>query len=553
LELKDILRLLRRSWWLIIICAILAGGAAYYFTPDPTPVYAATTTVLLSQGSQELPDVATITRGETLAATYGELMRSRPLLMKVIENLGLQTSPDALSAQLNVSTQQGTNLLDITVRDTDPQRAADIANEIVNVFISENMNTQMGRYSASMEELQAEISQILLDLEDVHISVYQLGVEISDMEKRLDDLDTIEEDYGSLTALQEAEREQIEADLGEKLFQQNLEQVQLDRLQTRYDTLLESVENVRILAAQSSDVLTVVETALYGQLVTTQPKKALNAAQGAGAGAFAAFGIAFLINYFRASVVESSETIEKQIGVPTLGVIAEIKGSQLTEKLVTERQPRSPIAEAYRVLRTNLDFSAGDKPIKTMLVTSSSPVEGKTTTAANLAVAIAQSGKRVILVDTDLRRPAIHKLFEQSNTRGVTTALLEEGGGGIGDHVLATGINNLYLMPSGPLPPNPADLLGSSRMAELIRDLARHSDMVIFDSPPLFAVADATLLAGVCDAVLLVAHAQTTRVDVLKKATEQIMQSGANLLGVVLNRASLSGDGYSQYYYYRYY
>jgi non-specific protein-tyrosine kinase len=337
------------------------------------------------------------------------------------------------------------------------------------------------------------------------------------------------------------------------LFQLNLEQVQLDRLQTRYNTLLESAENVRILAAQSSDVLTVVETALYGRLVTAQPKKALNAAQGAGAGAFFAFGIAFLINYFRASVVESSETIEKQIGVPTLGVIAEIKGTQLPEKLVTERQPRSPIAEAYRVLRTNLDFSTGDKPVKTMLVTSSSPVEGKTTTAANLAVAIAQSGKRVILVDTDLRRPSIHKLFEQSNTRGVTTALLEEEGGGIGDHVLATGINNLYLMPSGPLPPNPADLLGSARMAELIRDLSHYSDMVIFDSPPLFAVADATLLAGVCDAVLLVAHAQTTRVDVLKKATEQIMQAGANLLGVVLNRASISGDGYSQYYYYRYY
>jgi capsular exopolysaccharide synthesis family protein len=553
LELKDILRLLRRSWWLIIICAILAGGAVYYFTPDPIPVYAATTTVLLSQGNQELPDVATITRGETLAATYGELMRSRPLLMKVIENLSLQTSPDVLSTQINVSTQQGTNLLDITVQDTDPQQAADIANEIVVVFISENINTQLGRYSASMEDLQAEISQLLLDLEDVHIRVYQLGVEVSDMEGRLEDLDTIEEENGSLTALQEAEREQIEADLGEKLFQQNLEQVQLDRLQTRYDTLLESVENVRILAAQSSDVLTVVETALYGHLVTVQPKKALNAAQGAGAGAFFAFGIAFLINYFRASVVESSETIEKQIGVPTLGVIAEIKGSQLPEKLVTERQPRSPIAEAYRVLRTNLDFSAGDKPIKTMLVTSSSPVEGKTTTAANLAVAIAQSGKRVILVDTDLRRPSIHKLFEQSNTRGVTTALLEEGGGGIGDHVLATGINNLYLMPSGPLPPNPADLLGSPRMAELIRDLAHHSDMVIFDSPPLFAVADATLLANVCDAVLLVAHAQTTRVDVLKKATEQIIQSGANLLGIVLNRASLSGDGYSQYYYYRYY
>jgi non-specific protein-tyrosine kinase len=272
----------------------------------------------------------------------------------------------------------------------------------------------------------------------------------------------------------------------------------------------------------------------------------LNGMQGAIAGIVIGAGILAAAEYLRVTV-KSSEEVEKLTGLATLGVISTMKGSN---RLVTVNQPRSPVAEAYRVLRTNLAFSAGDAPLRSLVVSSSSPVEGKTTTAANLAATIAQSGKRVILVDTDLRRPTMHKLFQRSNTRGVTTALMEQSNLQVEDHLIDTDVENLFLMPSGPLPPNPADLLGSPRMAELIKALRLQADMVVFDSPPVMAVADAVLLARLTDAMLLVVRAESTRADVLKKAMEHLNQAGANMLGVVLNGVSRSNNGYYYHYYY---
>jgi capsular exopolysaccharide synthesis family protein len=215
---------------------------------------------------------------------------------------------------------------------------------------------------------------------------------------------------------------------------------------------------------------------------------------------------------------------------------------------VTLTQPSSPTAEAYRVLRANIEFSEVDSRIRSLLITSSYPGEGKSTTAANLAIAIAQSGKKVILVDCDLRRPSLHKYFRQSNIRGVTTVLLEAGGSAI-DHLVPVGIPNLRFMPSGLIPPNPSELMGSRRMLELVEELKSLCDIVIFDSSPILPVIDPTLLSRILDATLLVVSAGTTRVGALKKSCAQVSQSGTRVLGVVLNRVS---TGNSSYYYYQY-
>jgi non-specific protein-tyrosine kinase len=208
--------------------------------------------------------------------------------------------------------------------------------------------------------------------------------------------------------------------------------------------------------------------------------------------------------------------------------------------LITLRDPRSPAAEAYRTLRTNIQFSSLDKPIHTLLVTSTSPDEGKSTTLSNLAVTIAQAEQRVILVDCDLRRPSLHTLFGVPNEQGLTSVILNQGDGELPLH--ATWVPGLSLLTSGPLPPRPADLLGSRRMEVLIERLRSEADMVLFDTPPVIAVTDAAVLATRLDGVLLVLQAGKTRRDRAREARRQLEKVKANIIGVVLNNARMEAS-----------
>lgn len=218
----------------------------------------------------------------------------------------------------------------------------------------------------------------------------------------------------------------------------------------------------------------------------------------------------------------------------------------MTNTLITVSNPRSPVAEAFRTLRTNLEFSNLDKSLRTILVTSASPEEGKSTTLANLAVTIAQSGKRVILVDADLRRPTQHQIFGLKSTPGLTDMVRD-------DALLAnpptqdTGVPNLRVLTSGQQPPNPAEILGSKRLSEILAALLENADMVLFDAPPILAVTDAAVLASRVDAVLLVVSAGKTKRENARKAQTQLEKINARVIGAVLNNAQPERGG--QYYY----
>ena len=204
------------------------------------------------------------------------------------------------------------------------------------------------------------------------------------------------------------------------------------------------------------------------------------------------------------------------------------------DPLITVADPRSPVSEAYRTLRTNLDFSSLDKPIKTMLVTSAGPEEGKSTVLANLAVTTAQTGRKVILVDCDLRRPTLHYLFNLKNDVGLTTMVVDDVAME-SPPLQYTGVEGLQLVSSGPLPPNPSELLGSRRMEDIIADLLERADVILFDAPPVVAVTDAAVLATKVDGVLLVINAGGTKRDYAKAAKARLEKVNANLLGAVLN------------------
>jgi capsular exopolysaccharide synthesis family protein len=218
--------------------------------------------------------------------------------------------------------------------------------------------------------------------------------------------------------------------------------------------------------------------------------------------------------------------------------------------LVTKRHPRSPVSEAFRTLRTNLSYTSPDQPLRSLLFTSAGPEEGKSTVAANLAVVLAQAGSRVLVVDADLRKPVMHKAFKLENRRGLTNALVEDLD--FAELVRSTDLPGLFVLTSGPIPPNPAELLGSARMQRLLPALAAAYDLVLVDTPPVLAVTDAAVLAPLVDGAILVARAGVTRTDLLKEAKEALERTGVRLLGAVLNGLRPDTEGY-YYYHYRYY
>jgi capsular exopolysaccharide synthesis family protein len=216
--------------------------------------------------------------------------------------------------------------------------------------------------------------------------------------------------------------------------------------------------------------------------------------------------------------------------------------------LIAQKHPKSAAAEAYRTLRTNLGFAAPDHPARLIMATSAGLGDGKTSTMSNLAVVLAQTGQNVCLVDCDLRKPRIHKVFEIDNTRGLTNVLLQNAV--LDEVIIPAETAGLFLFPSGPIPPNPAELIGSEKIKDLWPQLLERYDYVLVDAPPVLAVTDASLLAGQMDGVILIVKSGTSRVDMIQDAKAQLVKANSRILGVVLNQVRMSQKDYSYYYYY---
>ncbi|HZK25103.1 MAG TPA: CpsD/CapB family tyrosine-protein kinase [Oscillospiraceae bacterium] len=217
------------------------------------------------------------------------------------------------------------------------------------------------------------------------------------------------------------------------------------------------------------------------------------------------------------------------------------------ERLITFRNPKSPVSEAFRTVRTNIEFSDIDHKLKTIMVTSSIPSEGKSTLTSNIAVAMAMSGKNILIIDADLRSPTQHKCFNVRNLHGLTNLLLDETLS-LEDVLVYPSQENLILLTTGPLPPNPAELLGSERMRNFVASLANHFDVILIDAPPVLPVTDAAILASYVDGVVMVAAAGNVPREQALLAKEQLIKAKANILGVVLNKVSANSKPYYGYY-----
>ncbi len=317
-----------------------------------------------------------------------------------------------------------------------------------------------------------------------------------------------------------------------------------------YLLLRTKFEEVRIAEAGQIGNVTVVDTALPGGKI--KPNKRRNLILGIFAGLAAGIGFIFLKEQLD-STVKNPEDIENQ-GIPVIGVIPKVTRSEVTlqggkQGLILITAPRQAASEAYRDLRTSLRFSAADEGMRSILITSSGPREGKSTTAGNLAVAVAQGGSRVLIVDTDLRRPVIHKIFDLPQEPGFSEVIA--GIIPLDDAIRSTGIENLSALTCGHIPHNPSELLGSRNFINFHNILKKKFDMIIFDSPPVAVVTDPIVLCSELDATLMVAGVKKIDKKVLKSAWDKLQRGSGHCVGALLNEFDPVST-YTSYDYYAY-
>jgi len=599
MELKLIGQMLRRWSWLLVIGILVGGGIGYAISIYQTPEYLARTKILVMEPLGDNASNVNNLNDKELAETYMQLLTTRPILESVSQKVGIKVR----DTQIKVTRVRDTGLLEVSVRDTDPQRAALTANVLVEVLIEYNEALQKSRFSSSEQSLELQVSEIKSELgrlesnveqrseqtleeqrqtieqkkTELEQQIFTLQGEIARLQQDIDDLtpEALPNQLPPpLTLEQRNQLNEKRTQLAQKEFQldlakdsysrlvtpagtsaqgvqdptnlQNLEQANLELYRQLYSTLLSNYEAVRLARLQNTPNVVQVEKAMP-PTIPIQAGPLRNIILGAVIGLLLTGTVAFILEYMD-DTLKSPQDIANVLGLPVVGYVVNESGMDKAEGTpYVSANPRSPMAETFRTLRTNLEFASVDKSLKTILITSPGAGEGKTTVAANLAAVMAQANKRVILLEGDLRRPRVHRALGMSNQIGLSDVF--RGQMDIRDVARYSKVKDLAVITSGSLPPNPAELLGSARMTQILARLVDSASVVIIDSPP-FVVADSTVLASKVDGVLLVIQPGKTHAEAAKTMLAQLDRAGAHVVGVVLNRVSRKTSSY--YGYYRY-
>lgn len=510
MELREYVSLLWRWLWLVLLGALVAGASAFFISRSQTPIYRSTAVLLVSEGSADSNEYRSLLVGEQLAQSYVARLTNYEVLTHALANLGLDMSPEQLKSQIAVNLLNDTQLISLSVSNPDPQLASALANEIPRVFAERNVNQQLERFASSKENLAAELANIETELRAAE----------------------------SILATEMAHSPSNQAAIDQATNN-------LLRLRETHSSMLQSYENVRIAEASSLNTIVIDEPARPSSNPVS-PRIFSNTLLATAVGGLLAIGVAFLIEYLD-DTMKNPQDIERELGLTPLGSIERMRINHPAGALVVALDPRSPTAEGFRHIRTNIQYISVDRPLKTILVTSANMGEGKSTISVNLAASLAQSGKQVVLVDADMRRPTLHHLLEVDGSRGLANLIIR----GKEDPAFLKGtlITNLHLLPAGRIPPNPAELLGSERMRDVLNWLKGQADYIIIDSPPLLAVTDGAVLSQLVDTTILVASSQT-RLPAFATAAKQLIALESAIAGVILNKANPRSN-HSYYYYYR--
>jgi succinoglycan biosynthesis transport protein ExoP len=498
LGLRDYLRVVRQRNWSIVLVASLAVAAALSVSLLQTPLYESTAQLLVTQDRSSVFDPVTGQRSFPERAVQGEILvlESEPVRSEVRRRLG--SAPEVSATAI-----PNADGIEVAARSHDPDWAAKVADAYARSYIRFRRDQAVESLLGPGEEIREKLAEL-----QTEVDALDAQIEVAKREEA--------PAAGGLVARRDSLVQQ------QALFKQKLDELQVDASVKGRDTLL--------LAPASVPTSPV------------SPRPLRDAVLALVVGLVLGVGVAFLREQLDDTLRTKEDVDSAAAPLPVLGLVPAVPGWKNRSRPVVASltEPSSPVAESYRSLRTAIQFAGFDRPLRVLQVTSPSSSEGKTTTLANLAVALARSGSRVVTVCCDLRRPRLHDFFGLSNGVGFTSVL-------VGEAELAQavqpvpGVERLAVLASGPSPPNPSELLASRRSAEVFTTLQAHADIVLVDCPPVLPVTDAAVLSGVVDATVLVTTAGVTRRRDLMRAIELLRQVDAPLVGVVLNGVTDEG------------
>lgn len=518
MQLRNYIAFARKWVWLIVLLTLVAAGVSYAYSLRIPPTYRAETMILVGQqqASGNLSP-ADLYASNNLAQAYSLLATQPPVLQATADAIQFAEGWQSLYFRVSASAA-GNQLIRITATSSDPGEAKRIASELARQLI---LQSPISKQQAQAEEQRDFVTKQQAILRSQIEAAQAKLVELNNQA-------TLENDPVVLR------------DVNDRIV----------ALQSKVDTWQKNYADLSALLNAGTDKYMTILAPAQEPTAPISPDIRRNVLLAALAGAALAIALGYVFDYLD-ETIKSPDDVERELGLGSLGVISRISGIRHhADALVTLRQPRAPISEAYRVLRTNLRYSGIENPKGALLVTSAGPSEGKSTTAANLAVTLAQTGKRVVLVDSDLRRPVMHKLFNLHNSVGLSTLFLDNPPT-LAQALQPTEEPGLAVLTCGQPPPNPAEMLESDRMSEILDELREQSDIVVLDSPPCLAVADASILGARCSGAILVVDSGKTRTDVARRAIETLRRANVKVVGAVVNK--LSQKRSSGYYYYDYY
>ncbi len=416
-------------------------------------------------------------------------------------------------------------------------------------------------------QLEAQYMKLSETFKPEYPEMVRLKSQMQTVQKRIDAeinkiIAGIKNDYESNLRRESLLRDAFEKqktkaqEMKERAIQYNILKREADTNRELYKGLLQRMKEAGVSAGIMASNIQVIDQA---ELPTKpyKPNMKLNLLLAAVVGLFLGVGLAFFFEYLD-NTVKTPEDLEQLIRLPSFGMVPEISyerrrrvesGRPYPVELITFGHPKSMLSEAYRNIRTSILLSFSEKPPKKIIISSPNPTEGKTTTVINTAIALSQTGARVLIIDADLRKPKIHKIFDEENGLGLSNFL--SGQGELEAIIKKTEIPNLYYIPSGPIPPNPSELLGSNLFKSMLESLGESFDHLVLDSPPVLGFADSIILSTAVDGVILVVLSGKTPRETLQRAKEILYQVNAKILGVVINRVDIQRSDYG-YYYYKY-
>jgi len=506
-EIKNYLQIVNRRKWVLILTPLVTAVVVGLGTRMQQPTYAATTTVRVAQASSGSIDYVDYMYAERLMNTYINILKSRPVLEEVAKRLDLAIAPEALVAQVKAETILDTELLKISVEDTDPERAKGIAETLAALLVEQSQSLYFGGARSAREILQDQLTLVEDNLEADRATLQTLLSSSEPDDKKI-------------------EAQRVKIGLGEEI----------------YASLLKQYEQARVSEAARANSVTIIEPAVL-PYAPSKPRTKLNLMLGTLIGVIGGLGLALLFENLD-PVLHSEDDLASLTKVPMLGSIPRFatRGKQRPETLAIRSTGQSSVGEAYRALRGNILSLDSDAPLKTLLIAGAEPGAGKSTVLVNLAAALAEAGRRVVIVDGDLRRPSLHQALHLSNERGLSSILL--GQTPVDAALQQAGIGGVQALTAGPPPDNAAVLLGSPKMQEIIQTLAQTADVVLMDSPPIALFADAAALATVVDGVLLVVAQDQATATGVQKALRQMDHVKAKSLGIVFNKAKAQRGNY---------